>query len=99
MTRLDFKAGVILLLALLLISMPVSQTMALAEGLAARSDDVQSDVTPVHPEKQSTGPEIAGAGLAGAGAAKSIDPVVVRNVIIGLLFVGLWVFSAMNEGS
>jgi hypothetical protein len=69
----------------------------LAEGLADRSATVPSDDTPVHPKLQSTGPAIAGAGLAGAGAAKSINPVVVRNVLIGLFFVGLWVFSALNN--
>lgn len=97
MTRLDFKAGVILLSVFLLISMPVLQPLALAEGLAVRSAGVPLDVAVASPKIRSTGPEIAGAGLAGAGAASSIDPVIVRNVLIGLLFIGLFVFSTLNE--
>jgi len=97
MERLGLRVGVILLLIFLLISIPVAQTLALAEGLAARSDKVQSDFTPVHPKTPSTGPQIAGAGLAGAGAAKSLDPVIVRNVIVGLLFVSLWALSVVSN--
>jgi len=97
MERLGLRVGVILLLIFLLISIPVAQTLALAEGLAARSGKVQSDFAPVHPKIQSTGPQIAGAGLAGAGAAKSLDPVIVRNVIVGLLFVSLWALSVVSN--
>jgi len=97
MIRLGHKAGVILFLIFSLMHLPVSQTSALADVLAARPEKVQSDFTTVHPKMASTGPEIAGAGLAGAGAAKSIDPVIVRNVIIGLVLVSLFALSVYNN--
>ena len=97
MKRLSLKAGVIIFLILLLMSLPVSQTLALAQALDARTGAVQSVSTLVHPKMPSTGPEIAGAGLAGPGAARHIDPVVVRNVIIGLVFVSLWALSVASN--
>jgi hypothetical protein len=52
-----------------------------------------------HPGMQALGQEIAGGGLAGAGVGQSINPVVLRNVLIGLAFAGLWLFSAMNQSN
>jgi hypothetical protein len=90
MKRLSLKAGVIIFLILLLMSLPVSQTLALAQALDARTDAVQSVSPPVHPKMPS-------AGLAGPGAARYIDPVVVRNVIIGLVFLSLWALSVASN--
>ena len=96
MKQLGFKTCVLLIIVAFL-SLPVSQPLTLADELSTPLENHLSAREKEPAAMQSTGPDIAGGGLAGAGAAKSIDPVVVRNVIIGLVFAGLLVASALNE--
>ena len=96
MKAMGFKIG-ILLIIITFSSLPLSQPLALAGELALQQE--KNLVTSEHTSlpMQSTGPEVAGGGLAGAGASRNIDPVIVRNVIIGLIIAGLLVASALNE--
>ena len=96
MKQLGFRTCVLLIIVAFL-SLPVSQPLILADELSRPIENPLLDREHKPAAMQSTGSDVAGGGLAGAGASKNLDPVIVRNVIIGLVFAGLLVASALSE--
>lgn len=97
MSRWSLNACVFLILVTL-ISTAFAPTTLPAGELSGHDRQTLLEAGPVDRDRQAIGPEIAGAGLAGAGVGQTINPVVLRNVLIGLACAGLWLFSAMNQG-
>jgi hypothetical protein len=96
MTRLGLIAWTIVTV-MAMISLPITQAVAFGDEFADHLAAEPSNDPPEPLTLPSTGPEIAGGGLAGAGAAKSVNMVIVRNVLIGLVFAGILAASALNE--
>jgi hypothetical protein len=96
MTRLGIKIGV-LLISIVLTSLPVSQTLAIAEAPAGQPEEVSAEPAPEPSTQASADSGVAGGGVAGGGVARSVDRVVLRNSLIGLAVLGLLAFSIVNE--
>ena len=96
MKQLQLKTGVFLIIITFL-GLSISQPLIQANELSMHPEKQQLVSKQAPAAMQSTGQAVAAGGLAGAGAAKNIDPVVLRNVIIGLVFAGLLAASALNE--
>jgi len=96
MTRLGIKIGV-LLLSVVLVSLPVSQTPAIAEAPAGQPEEATAEPAPEPSTQASADSKVAGGGVAGGGVARSVDRVILRNSLIGLAVLGLMAFSVVNE--
>ena len=96
MTRLGIKIGV-LLVSIVLTSLPVSQTLAIAEAPAGQPEEASAEPAPEPSTQASADSGVAGGGMAGGGVARSVDRVILRNSLIGLAVLGLLAFSIVNE--
>ena len=96
MKRVGFKAGVFLVvMALISLTATPFPTMAAEPAGEAGTDATQSETDPT--ATQPTGAEVAGGGDAGRGVARSVDPVILRNSLVGLAILGLLAFSVASE--